>query len=558
MTHAAYKREVGDKFDTVIPAIFTDEPQMAHKRCLSSATEGDDAAMPWTLGMEDDFIAAEGVDLLEKLPEVFWDLPNSEPSVLRWKFHNYLAERFAKGFADVCGAWCEENNLPLTGHVMREPTLESQTGSTGETMRSYRSFTIPGIDMLASQYEYTTAKQCQSAVRQYGRIGMTCELYGINGLNCDFGDYKRQGDWQAALGVTIRVPHLSFYTMRGQAKRDYPASFNYQSPWFNSYSAVEDHFSRVATALSRGKTTARVAVIHPIESYWLAFGPKGESSERKDWLEKSFLSLTEWLIFGGVDFDFISEALLPDLCTEGGAPLQVGEMQYDAIVVPPLLTLKDSTVERLTAFVKAGGDLIFTGEMPPYCNAAPSTAICEAYEAARKIDFDRATVLDALDRYLPLTILEDGCPNRTLLSNLRRDNDCYWLFLGQGGRKRFEGAKSYWVTLRGEYDVEEYNTATGTHTPLTVTYANGTTQFLRVMYDSDSLLLRLTEKAAKRVAVATPNTYAFKLSEPNVLLLDAAEFAIDGGEYQPRTELLRANNLCRIQLGIFPLRCFVL
>ena len=550
MTHAAYKREVGDKFDSVIPSIFTDEPQMAHKRCLSSALEGDDAAMPWTTDMVEDFAASEGADLLEKLPEAFFDLPGEEPSEFRWKFHNYLAERFAKGFADVCGKWCEENNLPLTGHVMREPTLDSQTESTGETMRSYRSFTIPGIDMLASQYEYTTAKQCQSAVRQYGRIGMTSELYGVNGLNCDFGDYKRQGDWQAALGVTIRVPHLSFYTMKGQAKRDYPASFSYQSPWFDRYSMVEDHFARVATALSRGKTTARVAVVHPVESYWLAFGPKGESAARKEWLEKSFLSLTEWLIFGGVDFDFISEALLPDLCKKGSAPLQVGEMQYDAVIVPPLLTLKDSTVERLTDFALDGCDLIFTCEKPPYCNAKPSDAIAKAYEAARKIDFDRQTVLEALDRYLPFTILEDGKPNDTLLSNLRRDNDCNWLFLAQGRRKRFKGGKSYWITLRGDYEVEEYDTATGEHRPLSVAYANGTTQLLRVMHDCDSLLVRLTER--KKTRISLPEEYSFKLSEENVLLLDAAEYAVDGGEFAPRTELLRANNVCRVSLGMQP------
>lgn len=550
MTHAAYKREVGDRFDSVIPAIFTDEPQMAHKRPLGSATEGDDAAMPWTTGMADDFLKETGTDLLAQLPEVFWDLPGDKPSELRWRFHDYLAERFAKGFADVCGAWCEENNLPLTGHVMREPTLDSQTESTGETMRSYRSFTIPGIDMLGSAYEYTTAKQCQSAVRQYGREGMLCELYGVNGMNCDFGDYKRQGDWQAALGVTIRVPHLSFYSMRGEAKRDYPASFGYQSPWFDRYRAIEDHFARAATALSRGSSTARIAVLHPVESYWLAFGPNGESAERKEWLESSFLNLTEWLIFGGIDFDFISEALLPDLCEQGSAPLKVGKMQYDAVIVPPLLTLKDSTVTRLTAFVREGGDLIFLGDMPPYCNAKPSDAIAEAYEAARKVSLDRASVLSALDAYLPFTILEDGKPNDTLLSNLRRDNDCLWLFLAQGRKARFHGAKSYWITLRGSYDVEEYDTATGEHRPLAVTRVGGTTQFLRAMHDSDTQLIRLTARKSKQIKL--PDTYSYRLSEPNVLLLDAAEYAVDGGEYTSRTELLRANNEARVAIGMKP------
>lgn len=550
MTHEAYKREVGDQFDKAIPSIFCDEPQTATKHCLTSPTEGDDATMPWTVNLAEDFAKAEGMDLLAGLPEIFWDLPEEKPSVLRWKFHDYLAERFADGFAGICGKWCEENGIALTGHVMREPTLQSQTGSTGETMRSYRSFTIPGIDMLVNAYEYTTAKQCQSAVRQYGREAMVSELYGITGWNCGFTDYKRQGDWQAALGVTVRVPHLSFMTMRGEAKRDYPASFNYQSPWYKDFPLVEDHFARVHTATTRGKAAPRVAVVHPVESYWLAFGPNGEGAARKEWLENSFLSLTDWLLFGGIDFDFISEALLPDLCSKASAPMQVGKMQYDAIIIPPMLTLKDSTVERLTDFARAGGELIFTCEKPPYCNAVPSDAIDEAYALAKKIPFEKQAILDAIDAYKPLEILVDGKPNELLLYNLREDNDCKWIFLAQGRRDRYEGAKAVHVALRGEYLVEEYDTATGEHRPLPVFYANGKTHFLRAMYDCDSILIRLTEVASTKTPVALGDTFAYKKAEPNVLLLDAAEYAVDGGEYAPRTELLRALNICRVQVGM--------
>ena len=51
----------------------------------------------------------------------------------------------------------------LTGHMMAEATLESQTRALGEAMRAYRSFDIPGIDILANRYEHSTAKQAQSA-----------------------------------------------------------------------------------------------------------------------------------------------------------------------------------------------------------------------------------------------------------------------------------------------------------------------------------------------------------------------------------------------------------
>ena len=551
MTHEAYKREVGDQFDKAIPSIFCDEPQTATKHCLQSPFEGDDATMPWTVNLPEDFRAAEGMDLVAMLPEVFWDLPDEKPSVLRWKFHDYLAERFAQGFADICGKWCEDNGIALTGHVMREPTLQSQTGSTGETMRSYRSFTIPGIDMLVNAYEYTTAKQCQSAVRQYGREAMVSELYGITGWNCGFTDYKRQGDWQAALGVTVRVPHLSFMTMRGEAKRDYPASFGYQSPWYKEFPLVEDHFARVHTATTRGKAAPRVAVIHPVESYWLAFGPNGEGAERKQYLESAFLNLTDWLLFGGIDFDFISESLLPGLCPKAGAPLQVGEMKYDAVIVPPMLTFKDSTVTRLTDFVKAGGRLIFTGDQkPPYCNAVPSDAIDEAYTLAEKIAFEKSAILDAVDCYKVFDLTVDGEKNEQFLFNLREDNGCKWLFVAQGRRDRYKGAKLLHLSLRGNYLVEEYDTMTGEHKPAEIFCANDKTDLLRAFHDCDSILLRLTEIADTEQTVEAPTTFAYRCAEPNVLLLDMAEFAIDDGEYQERTELLRADNAGRRMVGM--------
>ena len=133
---------------------------------------------------------------------------------------NHMCERFVSAFVDTIGQWCMEHNIAFTGHMMQEPTLSSQTDSLGEAMRCYRNFQIPGMDLLCDRVELTTAKQVQSAVHQYGREGMLSELYGVTGWDFDFKGHKRQGDWQAALGVTVRVHHLTWVSMNGEAKRD--------------------------------------------------------------------------------------------------------------------------------------------------------------------------------------------------------------------------------------------------------------------------------------------------------------------------------------------------
>lgn len=235
ITYESYEKNVGDEFGKTVPSIFTDEPQYARKKPLGFADSSDDTSFPWTFSFRDDFLAKYNYDIVEKLPEIVWDLQNNEKSETRYHYHDYITEKFTKCYADNCGKWCREHGIVLTGHMVEEPTLLSQTSSSGEVMRSYRAFDIPGIDMLCDDIDLTTAKQCQSVVHQYGREAMMSELYGVTNWDFDFRGHKFQGDWQAALGVTLRVPHMSWVSMAGEAKRDYPASINYQSPWYKEY-----------------------------------------------------------------------------------------------------------------------------------------------------------------------------------------------------------------------------------------------------------------------------------------------------------------------------------
>lgn len=82
---------------------------------------------------------------------------------------------------------------------------------------------IPGIDQLTEYTQlYDACKQLSSAARQFSRPRRISEIYGCTGWDMSFAGYKAMGDWQYALGVNMRCLHLSFYTMAGEAKRDYP------------------------------------------------------------------------------------------------------------------------------------------------------------------------------------------------------------------------------------------------------------------------------------------------------------------------------------------------
>ena len=566
ITHEAYKRNFGDEFGKSIPAIFTDEPQFSHKTTLASAAKASDVTFPWTDDLPETFSAAYGEDIMAELPQLFWDLPDGKASLVRYHYHDHIAERFASAFADTCGSWCRNNGIKLTGHMMNEPTLCSQTVSLGEAMRSYRSFDLPGIDMLCAEFEYTTAKQAQSAVHQYGCEGMLSELYGVTGWDFDFRGHKLHGDWQAALGVTVRVHHLSWVCMAGEAKRDYPASINYQSPWFREYLVIENHFARVNTAMTRGKPVVRVGVIHPVESYWLHWGPSEQTSLIREQLDENFKNITEWMLFGSVDFDFICESLLPSQCETGGNPLRVGKMEYDAVVVPGCETLRYSTVERLKEFRRQGGKLIFMGGVPALMDASESSEPAELAAQSEVIPFSRAAILESLEDLRLLDIRNsDGTYTKNLLHQLRRDGDKLWLFIAHGTEpynKDVVNRQSVIIRLKGIYTPVLYNTMTGETEPVDCSYEKNRTVIQRDIYDYDSLLIQLTpeEKPAADISgtdiaeirgekIQIAGRVPVTLCEPNALLLDIGEYSLDGEPFHSAEELLIADNICREKLG---------
>ena len=571
VTYERYNETIAKDFGGVVPAIFTDEPQFSHKSTLSYANEDKDVTLPWTFDIPETYRAAYGAEVLDTLPELLWDLAGGQPSLARYRYHDHIAERFASAFADQCGDWCAEHGIALTGHMMEERTLGSQTAALGEAMRSYRSFQIPGIDMLCDFREFTTAKQAQSAARQYGCPGVLSELYGVTNWDFDFRGHKLQGDWQAALGVTVRVPHLSWVSMNGEAKRDYPSTFNYQSPWYKEYPYIEDHFARVNTAMTRGKAVCRVGVIHPIESYWLHWGARETTAAVREQMDKNFENLTEWLLRGLVDFDYVCESLLPSQCdvaaiTKNGLP--VGEMCYDIIVVPPMETIRATTVARLEAFMAKGGRVIFLGDAPTLVDACIDARGALAWEHGEQVAFDKLKLLDALSDVRELEIRTSyGGETSKLMYQLREEGSSRWLFIANADNPRDQDIthkETLQIKMRGTYKVTLLDSLTGEMQPLAVAYMDGQTVLRRDFYAHDSLLLLLENGksnvkecgccAAEASAPAlAPLRFTAKvpvtLHEPNVLLLDIAEYALGNEPYRAAEEILRLDNILREELG---------
>lgn len=569
LTHEKYKEWFGAEFGGDVPTIFTDEPQFLPKKILAKASDKTAVTLPYTNDLDKTFKERYGVSLIDHFPVLIWENADGSLSPIRYYFHDHTTECFAEAFGDNIGAWCEKNHLLFTGHMMNEATLSSQTRSVGEVMRHYRGFQIPGIDMLCDKRELNTAKQAQSAAHQYGKEGVMSELYGVTNWDFDFRGHKLQGDWQAALGVTHRVPHLYWVSMGGEAKRDYPASIGHQSPWYTEYSHIEDHFARVNTVMTRGTPDVRIGVIHPVESYWMHYGPIDQTDAYCNAIDNRHDELTRWLLLGLQDFDFISESLLPAQYRDTEKDFAVGEMRYKTVIVPCLETIRKTTLDALRAFRAKGGEVIFMGDAPAYVDALPSDEAKDFAEECTSIAWSKTALLNVLEKHRFVDIRKgDGYPLGNVIYQLRDDGEKKHLFISHLYKEEYDASPivDSSVTLRGEWTVQEYCTMTGEKRRLAVTHENGKTSFPWISGVCDSLLLELTPgkdaevggyvfRAPRFTAAEYPaHTASYTLEEPNVLLLDRPAFSINGGEWHEETDVLKIDTLLRKMIGEDPVR----
>lgn len=144
---------------------------------------------------------------------------------------------------------------------------------------------------------------------------------------------------------------------------------------------------------------------------------------------------------------------------------------------------------------------------------------------------------------------------------MRADGEHRFLFVCNTDRGRSYDDMRF--TMQGEWHVTLLDTLTGGQAPLPAHYESGTTMIIRDMPAHGSLLVQLTkgrgEKAQPQPRVRwremgrLQDPVPITLSEPNVLLLDQAEYQFDDEPWQPQEEILRLDNELRARQG-WPLR----
>lgn len=525
-THEEYRRLMGRYFGTVVPGIFTDEPQF--RIFLPSAST------PWSLELPEFFRRSNGYDLVDHLPELFFPVPGGEK--VRFDCHQTLLRLFLLAFTLPIYQWCDRNRLALTGHMMGEHSLGGQLGHLGAAMPHYEYMHIPGIDHLGRYIRSPVMpKQVSSAANQFGRRRVLTETWGAAGHSATFEQLRWIADWQAVFGVNLICPHLSLYSMRGCRKRDYPPNLFFQQPYWRHMKLLSDTLARTTALTSDGDLVADVLVLHPVTSTWVIgagmAGGKGREPLRQ--LEDDLDRLACDLVGMHADFEFGDESIMERHARVHKGRLVIGRRRYGAVVVPSSINWKTSTLALMKRFARSGGTLVFAGDLPTLLDGRPSKDLARFVAGQKRADTTRKDGREQLKRLLKPALRITGGRGAADATDVaamwRKVGREHLLFL-----VNLDPDKGQDVTVRMPFKgaVDQLDAASGDAAPLPARRV-GASQTVRLTLPpmGSTLLAVNPRKSPPRPAKVHPRPrrrkvlarrWQYRRFDPNALLLDVA------------------------------------
>ncbi|MBR2335900.1 MAG: hypothetical protein IKA62_06750 [Clostridia bacterium] len=543
-------RDFALDFGKAIISVWVDEPSYKAEH------------LPFPRGIEERFLERWGYPLIENLPKLFFDIDGYK--TLRYHYRKLLQDLLEENYFKSVREWCNAHGLMASGHLMLEDRLGLQIARAGATMPFYKYFDIPGIDVLQGQQnwkrgelkpayggDYTyrdtmmnTPIQCASAARQIGSEHILCEMYALTSQNMTFRMQKYMFDYLASHGINHRSVHGIFYSLKGRSKRVYPPHINYYQPYWNDVHIMNDYVAAVSRFISIGKPEGEAVVIHPLDSAFCEYTcfadskitglqPSRVNLAKRD---ANFLNMTTSLSLSGCIFDYGDERSIErDGSVEGGL-FYIGKMSYDTVVIPDLIEIQKSTLDKIREFASQGGRVVVLGGAP---------TMLDGIETSRNLlcDIENVIYVDGLSQLTSLLQTKKYSifceeENRNIMVRRRVDgmNAYYYIFNADGKEE-----KHIVLTINGSVKAEIWNPFDKSRKSLECTYNNCKTEIEITLAAGGNALVyteeikdvvSTNEKSAKMtLTMPLKSEFEVERKHKNVLLMEYCSYKKGDGEF---------------------------
>lgn len=458
-THEQYRKHMGDLFGTVIMGFRGDEADYGHT--------------PWTSGIVELFQERKGYDVRPYLA-YFVSLPRNAGQLqltdaqrrAKADYWDLWSDLFAENFFTMQSEWSAKNGVEHTTHLNNDHNMPGLVRSTGDFFKAMRHVQIPGVDVIWNQVwpgkVADFVKYASSAAHLNGRPRALSESYAAYTPPPNLDQVQFGVNYQLVRGINL----FEFMFQGSSAPRvaeaqpapaPAPAAANAERPERPRRYMEEPGFVDIATytnraqyLLAQGRPAAQIAVYYPTSSLWLGNNDANTAT----------MTIAQQLLERQYDFDFVDDYALAESLQAGEGTLKNQSGQsYRAVIIPAASAISRKALERLQAFARSGGRVIFTGGQPEmiversFLAAKPPGDLSWA-----TLRVDESEITPAVLAALPPSdvVFDQPASAIKVMHRRLRDADVYFLF------NESEESLQRQVTLEGQGAVQRWNPATGT------------------------------------------------------------------------------------------------
>ena len=483
MTHEAYYKRMPEYFGKTITSTFFDEPTLyrAQARC-------------WTPTFNETYIKKYGSSPALYYPALWYDI-GPETQAARNALFGLRAELYAAAYPKAVSEWSKAHGIVATGHQDNEE-IENPVGTSADLMKCFKYQDVPGIDKIGGDRPAEKFyKIVSSAAYNWDHSLVMSETYGAMG-NIPWDTLYNVAMDQYSKGINMLIPHAVWFNDRDVT---FEPELSHRNRLYNQGLYEFNTFLARLNMLLRNddRFVTDVAMLYPIETMQGEHyfdGPLGAYAGGVKIPDMDYVQISQRLTNElGRDFQFLHPEALQDACRVDNNGLTLANTkQYNTfrtLIVPSSKTISVANLAKILTFFEAGGQVIFTTQLPvkstepnadaqvvalmdkllpeklrssgePHTNPAGGRVVFLAKPGADALRNALARPSETFDVEFP-----EGIVPMRYIHKERAGKDIYY-FANLNG-KAFDSA----VALRGKKRYELWNPHTGEVTALQPEYA---------------------------------------------------------------------------------------
>jgi len=368
----AIERETGVPLAKLIRALFCDSIELGGSN--------------WTDDMASVFKERKGYDITPYLPFVVQahnrpnKLETSEELAdhlqrVQYDYYQVLIDVFLERFTREFQDFCTENGVLCRYQAYGTPYYMGlfQGNLIPDIPESNNWIYSQGRDEAESDaYTWNQGhgyllwnKAASAGAHIMGRKITSCEaMTNVQGVfRTSLETVKQSDDMNFITGINHSVLHGFNYSppeagFPGWIR--YGAYFSEQNPWWKYFREWTDYNARLSAVFQHSDPVADIAILGRMDDFWGEVGPARPPFNNSPWY---YSRLWEPISNLGSSCDYLHSSVLEDSDLKG-AKLICGNMSYSSLILTELRSLSPRAAEKILAFARAGGKIVFIGQLP--------------------------------------------------------------------------------------------------------------------------------------------------------------------------------------------------